>query len=195
MYESFRGRDRLDAGLDVGVECPGGTEMITIEDLHVSLVQPAFGIDQEGTVDKAFVPGGLVFEATFDITGFAGPQMIRGGNEVAVLIEADPTGLSAPGVEVWGTAPCTGGGMGTVSGVFKLELDVGGSNSSPASDRAAARQPPPLPARSAYSAAAAAAAAGAAAPPRAAGPSMLGVTPISVSRWSASSTASMIHSM
>lgn len=125
----YVGSMELDANsdLDVGVECPGGTETITLENLHVSLVQPAFGIDEEGTADKAFVPGGLVFEGTFTVSGVSGMQSIRGGNEVDVFIEANTTGFSAPGVEIWGTAPCTGGGMGTVGGVFKLVLDVGGS--------------------------------------------------------------------
>lgn len=119
-----------DDSLDVAIECPGGVETVTVDDLEIHLVQPAMGIDQANTPDKAFPVDALVFEGTFEILGT--PHVIRGRNEVPVYITADDTAFEAFDVHLEGEAPCTGGGLGTATGTLDLALEVrGGTVSSP----------------------------------------------------------------
>lgn len=45
------------------LDCTGGPETYSLDELTIRLVQPAFGIAEEGTDWKAFPPGNLIFEA------------------------------------------------------------------------------------------------------------------------------------
>jgi hypothetical protein len=113
------------SSLDVGIECPTGVETVTVDDLEIRLVQPAMGIDQASTPDKAFPVDALVFEGTFEVLGM--PYVIRGRNEVPVYLAADDVALEAFGIHLEGAAPCTGGGLGTAYGTLDLALNVRGA--------------------------------------------------------------------
>lgn len=120
------------SSFDVEIECPGGVETVTVDDLEIRLVQPAMGIDQSSTADKAFPIDALVFEGTFDVLGV--PHVLRGRNEVPVYLTADALTFEAFDIHLEGYAPCTGGGFGTAYGTLDLALNVyGGTVSSPPS--------------------------------------------------------------
>lgn len=122
----YLGSVSLQASGDVDVEldCPGGAQILTIEDLEIRLVQPAFGIDEEDTSTKGFPPGALVFAGTFSVDEIE--MALLGPNEVDVLVDADELEFETYDLEVRGYAACTTGESASIAGTFDLFLDVRG---------------------------------------------------------------------
>lgn len=111
------------SALQVGIECPAGVQLVTLEDLQVQLLQPALGIDSAGTSDKGFPAGALALETTFDV--WSQPQVVRSVNPLPIVVSADGAGFEAIDIPLRAQAPCFEGGeqvaWGEAEVVVRLE--------------------------------------------------------------------------
>lgn len=72
--------------LEIDLDCGGGSEEHEIDDLEVDLIQPAFGISENGTSYKAFPPLSLVVTASAEVD--TEPMSFIGAIEIPVYYQA-----------------------------------------------------------------------------------------------------------
>jgi hypothetical protein len=95
------------SALNTTVKCSdNSTARVRIENLFVRLSQPAFGIAEQGTNQKGFPRGALVFESAFDVGGQH--FTFRRPSTSDVIITASQASFNATDLTVNLTIPCNG---------------------------------------------------------------------------------------
>ena len=103
----------------VTLDCTDGTQEVRrLNDLDLSLIQPAFGIDDQGDDAKGFPPAALLFDA--DITVDFTLYETWGTNLDNVVFDASSTSVLANDIELGFTVPC---GDGSASVLARIDLE------------------------------------------------------------------------
>lgn len=98
--------------------CPDSSSLsLVVSDLEVQLLQPAMGIADSSTYDKAFPPGALFIQADVAIDG--APYTIRGVNEEIVTFIAGYAGLFAADMDIVVPVPC---GDDVISVIIRFDI-------------------------------------------------------------------------
>lgn len=100
-------------------------QRVRVENLLLSLTQPAFGIDAEGDAKKGFAAGGLLVETTFDVDHEH--YRMRRPNRVPVTFDAEGNAFDASGLVMNVQVPCNGT-TGQVTATVTLEDPGDGSS-------------------------------------------------------------------
>ncbi len=111
----------------IALQCDdGSTDSRRVEDLSISLVQPAWGIDEQSTQDKAFPPGALLMDISMILDGI--PFSQRRANEGVVLLEERwkaPNHFKMTGDIEFENMSCGNGSTVDFSAELILEEDAG----------------------------------------------------------------------
>lgn len=98
--------------------CPDSSSFsVTVTDFDLELLQPAFGIANSGSNDKAFPVGALHLQGMLTVDGFS--FTIRAVNEQPIHLTASGSGFFAADLEIEIDVPC---GTGTMP--LTLEIDL-----------------------------------------------------------------------
>lgn len=114
------------APIRVSMTCDDGTSArSTIDNLVISLEQPAFGIAKQGssTTDKGFPAGALIVATSFDVD--RSHYSTSRANRLPVIVQADGGHFTADGLVVPMTVPCNSS-QATVTATLRL-FDPGGT--------------------------------------------------------------------
>jgi acetyl esterase/lipase len=104
--------------VNVSDTCPDSSAFsATVTDFDLELLQPAFGIADAGSNDKAFPTGALHLRGTITVAGTA--YTIRAVNEQPVYLTASGSGFFAADLDIDLDVPC---GAGTMPVTLQIDL-------------------------------------------------------------------------